>query len=491
MAPALVRRRRRRLRVHAQLGPRRLVRRRPARTRRSARATRFAVPTIIAAVLDRVRGLHGQDHGRLGARARQAGRGRSSTRVYNNIKADFNAKWWDASVGYYRENADAALRAVDAGPARWRSGWCPPERRRALQEKLVDDVLVTRDGPPDDRHRRLALDLPGAAAGRRGGRAGRGQGGVHDRPADDLPELRPLGRRLGWTSLGEYWEPSSRTPQPPHVRHDRAVVLRGAGRASSRSSRATSEIAFKPLIAEDAASTARPRPTTRVRGTVKSAWRQDGGRHPDGRDGPAERDRRACTCPAPTRTRSARSGSGTPLLAEHAPGVSLVGVQGDRVVYDVGSGDYRSASARASSRPPRSPGTVGGTVPATLSLTLGAPAVVRRVHARASRGTTRRRRRANVIRPRVTRRCRSPTRAHRHGPSGQRRVHAAAAAAGQVGDAFASGGARRPDAAASWSAPVSNDAVTIDFKQSIGANDALRTGTYSKTLTFTLSTTTP
>ena len=43
----------------------------------------------------------------------------------------------------------------------------------------------------------------------------------------------------------------------------------------------------------------------------------------------------------------------------------------------------------------------------------------------------------------------------------------------------------------SYSAPVSNDAVTLEFKQSIGANDALRTGTYAKTLTFTLSTTTP
>ena len=31
----------------------------------------------------------------------------------------------------------------------------------------------------------------------------------------------------------------------------------------------------------------------------------------------------------------------------------------------------------------------------------------------------------------------------------------------------------------------------INFKQSIGASDALRTGSYSKTLTFTLSTTTP
>ena len=33
--------------------------------------------------------------------------------------------------------------------------------------------------------------------------------------------------------------------------------------------------------------------------------------------------------------------------------------------------------------------------------------------------------------------------------------------------------------------------MTIGFKQPIGANDALRTGAYSKTLTFTLSTTMP
>jgi hypothetical protein len=42
-----------------------------------------------------------------------------------------------------------------------------------------------------------------------------------------------------------------------------------------------------------------------------------------------------------------------------------------------------------------------------------------------------------------------------------------------------------------YTGPVSNDQPTITFKQAIGKNDALRTGTYSKTLTFTLSTTTP
>jgi hypothetical protein len=42
-----------------------------------------------------------------------------------------------------------------------------------------------------------------------------------------------------------------------------------------------------------------------------------------------------------------------------------------------------------------------------------------------------------------------------------------------------------------YAGPVSNDVAAITFKQAIGQTDALRTGTYSKTLTFTLSTTTP
>ncbi len=46
-------------------------------------------------------------------------------------------------------------------------------------------------------------------------------------------------------------------------------------------------------------------------------------------------------------------------------------------------------------------------------------------------------------------------------------------------------------APASWTGPVSNAAVAVGFKQHIGANDALRTGSYSRTLTFTLSTTAP
>ena len=56
--------------------------------------------------------------------------------------------------------------------------------------------------------------------------------------------------------------------------------------------------------------------------------------------------------------------------------------------------------------------------------------------------------------------------------------------------AFATVGAAAA-ALLAYTAPVSNDVVTVTFQQDIAATDPLRTGAYSKTLTFTLSTTTP
>jgi hypothetical protein len=51
--------------------------------------------------------------------------------------------------------------------------------------------------------------------------------------------------------------------------------------------------------------------------------------------------------------------------------------------------------------------------------------------------------------------------------------------------------ASSPRALLAYTAPASNDAVAIGFRQNIQSNEALRTGTYGKTLTFTLSSTTP
>ena len=62
---------------------------------------------------------------------------------------------------------------------------------------------------------------------------------------------------------------------------------------------------------------------------------------------------------------------------------------------------------------------------------------------------------------------------------------------GAGGALAAVGGSSAPTSLLTYSGPASNDAVAITFSQAVGANEALRTGSYSKTLTFTLSTTTP
>jgi glycerophosphoryl diester phosphodiesterase len=70
-------------------------------------------------------------------------------------------------------------------------------------------------------------------------------------------------------------------------------------------------------------------------------------------------------------------------------------------------------------------------------------------------------------------------------------VDATSAAGTVAGPSAAVGGSAAPTALLNYAAPVSNDAVTVNFKQSIAAADALRTGQYAKTLTLTLATTAP
>jgi hypothetical protein len=72
-------------------------------------------------------------------------------------------------------------------------------------------------------------------------------------------------------------------------------------------------------------------------------------------------------------------------------------------------------------------------------------------------------------------------------------LQARASSAGGGGGALAplSTTAGSPLTLLTCAAPVSNDAAAVAFRQHVGPSQALRTGAYSKTLTFTLSTTTP
>jgi hypothetical protein len=118
-------------------------------------------------------------------------------------------------------------------------------------------------------------------------------------------------------------------------------------------------------------------------------------------------------------------------------------------------------------------GGVGGTVPATLSLTLGPPASF------------------GAFTPGLEHVYDAQTTADVVSTAGDATL--------SVSDPghLANGAFTLPQALQvlgvpkTYAAPVSHDLVAIGFRQPIGANDALRTGSYSTTLTFTLSTTSP
>jgi hypothetical protein len=118
-------------------------------------------------------------------------------------------------------------------------------------------------------------------------------------------------------------------------------------------------------------------------------------------------------------------------------------------------------------------GSVGGTVPATLSLTLGGPASF------------------GAFTPGVGHEYTASTTANVISTAGD----ATLSAAGPVhmtNGAFSLASPLGVEITPStWSGPVSNGPAAITFRQAIAANEALRTGTYAATVTFSLSTTTP
>jgi hypothetical protein len=138
--------------------------------------------------------------------------------------------------------------------------------------------------------------------------------------------------------------------------------------------------------------------------------------------------------------------------------------------YAVGRGSWSFTTARTSVD---ASGTVGGTVPPTLSLTLGAPASF------------------GAFTPGVARDYTASTTATVTSTAGD------AALTVSAPGHLANGAFTLPSplqvalSKSTWTEPVSNDAVDVSFKQHVGEADGLRTGTYSKTLTFTLSTTAP
>jgi alpha-L-rhamnosidase len=175
--------------------------------------------------------------------------------------------------------------------------------------------------------------------------------------------------------------------------------------------------------------------------------------------------------------------SGKP--AGEQPGVVYKGTANGIATYEVGSGSYRFLAAIANATSVNT--GVAGTVPATLALSVGT----------ASLGT---------LTPGVAKDYTAEAAASVTSTAGEAALSVfdpGATAVGRlVNGAFALaqplrvngqpvGGSSNPTPLHAWLGPVSNAATPIAYEQSVGAGEGLRTGSYAKTLTFTLSTTAP
>ena len=118
-------------------------------------------------------------------------------------------------------------------------------------------------------------------------------------------------------------------------------------------------------------------------------------------------------------------------------------------------------------------GSAGGTVPATLALTLGGPASF------------------GAFTPGVAHEYTAQTTANVISTAGDATLSASGPVSMKNGAFTLASPLGVEISPNSWAGPVSNGPVAITFRQSIGANEPLRTGTYAATVTFSLSTTTP
>jgi type 1 glutamine amidotransferase len=144
------------------------------------------------------------------------------------------------------------------------------------------------------------------------------------------------------------------------------------------------------------------------------------------------------------------------------------------------------------------PGTVGGSVPATLSLSLGTPATfgaftpgLAKTYTATTNATvitTAGDARLSVADPSANATGRLVNGTFSLASTLQAKATSPLGAGGALA---AVGGSASPTSLLTYSGPASNDVAALTFSQDVGGNEALRTGSYSKSLTFTLSTTTP
>lgn len=244
--------------------------------------------------------------------------------------ASFNDAFWTPAINAYRNDADQAQFSQHQQAIALGLGLVPPSRRQAVGDALAADIRARDD--------HLSTGIMGT---RFLWHALTDTGHVDEAFAAATQTTYPSYGywidELGWYALGENWPADTRSRS--HMMFGTVVQWFFEDLAGYRPSEAGfAETEFRPEIPKEGLDWVEASTET-VRGKVATSWHRSEGRLelevtvPAGADGVVH-------VPATSSSAVRETGSGTSMPADEAPGVRLVGEQGGRVEYHVGSGTY-------------------------------------------------------------------------------------------------------------------------------------------------------
>lgn len=242
--------------------------------------------------------------------------------LFEDIRRDFNARFLRED-GVYRETEDAPFtQTAQVLPLAF--GLAPEEIRQQLAAKLADDIRNEREGNPYVGILGARYLLPVLTE------AGYADVAYAVATQTDYPSWGYWIDVLGWTALGEYWEETSRSRN--HYFFGAIVQWMYEHLAGFRPLEpGYRTISFKPYAPAGLDRVAASYES--VRGRVAAEWRRTAGG--------LEYD---ITVPPNAAARIHLPASDPDQITEKGDGegsARFVGVEGDRVVYEAGSGSYR------------------------------------------------------------------------------------------------------------------------------------------------------
>ncbi len=257
-------------------------------------------------------------------------------RLFASIRSDFNARFL-APDGLYREKAsDPFVQSAQILPLAF--GLVPDDRRAALADRLADDILNGRGGHAYVGVIGARYVLPVLT-----------ETGHHDAAyvvatQTTEPSWGYWTDVAGFTALGEHWPATTRSRN--HHFFGAIVQWLYEDLAGFRPlAPGYGRIEFKPEIPRNGLDRVQASYES-VRGTVATRWQRTAAGLELDVTVPANATGRVYV-PASRPEAVTEVGGGRSVAASESASVKLVGVEGDRVVYDIGSGHYQFRVVKA------------------------------------------------------------------------------------------------------------------------------------------------